>query len=97
MNNCFRFIPRAGIYLHFCVQTGSGIHPTSYPTGTLGSSQEINRPKREENSSTSIAGPQYTGDLPLSTLPTFVIDYMLFNEAVSTMSHRMRWEDGHEI
>jgi hypothetical protein len=31
------------------VQTGSGVHPTSYPTGTGGSSLGVKRQRRESN------------------------------------------------
>jgi hypothetical protein len=39
------------VYLLHSVQTGSGVHPASYPVGTGGVSSELERPGREADHS----------------------------------------------
>jgi hypothetical protein len=41
----------SGIVILHVVQTGSGVHPTSYPMGTGGSFPEVKRPAREADHS----------------------------------------------
>jgi hypothetical protein len=47
------------------VQTGSGVHPASYPMGTGALSQEIKRPRREaDHSPPSTAAVNNRGTIP---------------------------------